>query len=333
MKTVLLLLVIGCHGEPELEARFRREYPAAAQRLEKALKSFALEGEFRFEFFSGEVARDRQFQMAATAGQRVLAYQRDYQSGKVGEFNLPRVECVTPEATFQLRRASATGPYLIQNYEARRPRDDTFLEGTFRDSVLNMTGFRGHSLQQRLQSPGFRIESVDQASEPENASVRVVFRWASPEGDETGTIDLDPARSWAIRRTDVVLTPKPPESTAPSDPPQPPPSPLRVQTEVQYTELPGGIPFPKHTVAEIQVVGQPSRQRQILDVAQATVGPVAAERFRLSGYGLPDLPLTPRPRARILTWSSPWLWGSLVTALISFGLARSLRHRATPEVS
>jgi hypothetical protein len=179
-----------------------------------------------------------------------------------------------------------------------------------------------------MQSPAFVLNSIERTTEGQTEVIRIDYRWESEYGSESGSVDLEPARKWAIRRTDVLVTEKP---TAPApeakDPPRTPNPPLREQTEVEYRDMPGGKPFPVRTVRSVRLQDPTKLQEERFEAVRVTLGDPPAEWFKLSGYGLPDLPLHPSPRSSAFSLRSPWLWGSLVTALVSFGLLRLLRRK------
>jgi hypothetical protein len=97
---------------------------------------------------------------------------------------------------------------------------------------------------------------------------------------------------------------------------------------MEYENSPGGLPFPARTVSTVSLSGDPAQfQQEQFEIKRVAFGDPPAEWFKLSGYGLPDLPLHPSPRSSAFSLRSPWLWGSLVTALVSFGLLRLLRRK------
>ncbi|MDX2037292.1 MAG: hypothetical protein SFX72_11630, partial [Isosphaeraceae bacterium] len=75
------------------------------------------------------------------------------------------------------------------------------------------------------------------------------------------------------------------------------------------------------------------RQRRLIEYDEIIVGPPDESLFRLSGYGLPDVPLRPLTAA-----SGPsllgngWFWGSLVAGALSLAalvFSRSRRGAAS----
>jgi hypothetical protein len=103
--------------------------------------------------------------------------------------------------------------------------------------------------------------------------------------------------------------------------------------EITYRDDPGGKPFPSRVVSTTTVEGSPGKQEAIFETKTVTIGDPPAERFLLSGYGLPDLPLRPTAQGSAFSLRNPWLWGSLALALVSFAalLATRKRHAtATP---
>jgi hypothetical protein len=68
-------------------------------------------------------------------------------------------------------------------------------------------------------------------------------------------------------------------------------------------------------------------EHAIVEFKDIWLGPPPDEMFRLTGYGLPDIPLRPMPQASIFTYSNPLFWLTLAASLISFALLWILRRR------
>ena len=66
----------------------------------------------------------------------------------------------------------------------------------------------------------------------------------------------------------------------------------------------------------------------IVEYDEVRLGPPPEKVFKLSAYGLPDVPLRPMPRASIFTFANPLLWLTLAASVVSFVLLRYLRPRA-----
>ena len=58
-----------------------------------------------------------------------------------------------------------------------------------------------------------------------------------------------------------------------------------------------------------------------------TVGNVPDDMFRLTAYGLPDVPLRPSRRASVFTFRNPVFWLALAAAGASFALLWYMRSR------
>jgi hypothetical protein len=326
---VLLLSFAPSPSRDDTEARWREEYPRAMRELQAILRTFSAEGRFTRRFFNGEVAIADDFKLAASGGRRLVVRDRRSHKPTPKEGN-PNgdVWCLTPEYAFHLRRTSEAGPYLILSYGPREAGDDLYVNMDFDSSVLCMTEFGGQTLLDRMQSPTFVLKAVERTLEGESEVVRIDYSWESERGSESGSVHLEPARKWAIRRSDVLYTAKPPASAPESkNPPGKPDPPIRRQTEVAYQDLPGGKPFPVRTVVTVTLPDPTKFQEERFEAKRVTLDEPPSEWFELSGYGLPDVPLQPAHQTSVFSLRNPWLWISLATALVSFGLLWWLRRR------
>jgi hypothetical protein len=108
---------------------------------------------------------------------------------------------------------------------------------------------------------------------------------------------------------------------------------MRRQSEVEYQDLPGSKPFPVRTVVTVTFADSAATQQDRFEAERVTLDEPPAEWFKLSGYGLPDVPLHPVPQPSAFSLHGPWLWGSLATALISFALLWRLRRKPATSTS
>ncbi len=68
-------------------------------------------------------------------------------------------------------------------------------------------------------------------------------------------------------------------------------------------------------------------EHYILDLDQITLGNPPDAIFRLSAYGLPEVPLRPSPRASVFTIRNPILWLAFGSTVFCFALLWFLRSR------
>jgi hypothetical protein len=65
-----------------------------------------------------------------------------------------------------------------------------------------------------------------------------------------------------------------------------------------------------------------------LSLSRLTFDNVPHELFKLSHYGLPDIPLRPVTQSSTFSYRNPLMWGSLIVAVVSFTLLRVMRAKA-----
>jgi hypothetical protein len=326
----LLVSVIPLSSGDDLEARWREEYPLALRELQEVLRCFTVEGKLTRRFFDGKVLVAGECKLVASGERRLVVRNRKTLEPRPKEGD-PKddVQCLTPKYTFHLRKIAGAGPYLILNYGPRRAGDDLYINMDFVPTVFCMVEFEAYTLLHRMQSPTFVLKGIGRVRDGESEFVRIDYDWESERAFESGSIYLEPARKWAVRRSDMQFSLKPsssdPGSTDPSGKPLPP---TRIQHEVKYQDLPGGKPFPVYTERTVRLPGSAKYQVERFEAKRVTLDEPPPEWFMLSHYGLPDVPLRPAPQISAFSLSSPWLWGSFATALVSFLLLRSLRRNS-----
>jgi hypothetical protein len=341
MASSAYLLVLTCalwSPGGDVEARLREEYPRAAGELQELLSAFSAEGQFTRHYFSGNVLTVGVLRLAASNDRKVVIRDRKALETKHAKSDLnDDVDCLTGEYAFELRKASETGPHLILSYGPREEHET--VEGRVNDifsvTVLRMTHFNGRSFLSRLQSPQFVLKAAESTREGDTELVHIDFTWEDERGSESGSVLLEPARKWAIRRTNVIYTPKRTTSSS-NEPANPgaPKKPLQLQTEVTYQDMENGKPFPIRTVSTVRLPDAPSRiQEERFEVTRVRLNEPPPEWFKLSGYGLPDVPLHPRPATSAFSVRNPWLWGSFATAVGCFALLCALRRRGAPSTA
>lgn len=330
---VLTLVVISAtplHGDAE--TRWRSEYAKAAEGLRISTRAYRAEGRFSLRFFSGSASVSDRMILAKTSRNRLLVRGetlireagRDVRAAD-------SVACFTGEYSFRLKRPYRGKSYLILSYEPRRNGDDLDL-GEFTAAADRMTNVLGRPLSERAQSAAFRVKSVETKAEGETEIVRLTFELDDEKFTASGTIDLDPSRRWVIRHSEITTITKPVPSSGAGDAPKAAGPPVREIVDVTYQDLPGGVPFPRKTVRTVRLPKATAYQEERFEIEGVTLGEPPPEVFRLSGYGLPDIPLAPVDRPSLFSWRNSWLWGSFATALVCFLLLRRTRRRSAAVV-
>lgn len=322
----LLAVLLLCPGSLEegVEARWRREYPAAVAKLEKTVRSCLVEGTYNFRYFNGDVSTVEGLKVACQGDKRVMIRDpRSYRSkGPPNPIVFPDVECMTPDYTFKLKRQSSGGPYVIEHYAMRTAGDDISFNADFYPGVNNATRYWDEPLSAQMKSPSFVVKAAHEVDEGAAKLVRIDYADDGPLSAQVGSVWLEPSRGWVIRRAEVV-------STSHKNPGS-----ITFKCEVRYRDLPDGSAFPDHMESSTRLSNDPEAlQSAVLDLTRIELGEPPAAMFKLSGYGLPDIPLRPTPRESTFTLRNPWLWASLATAVVSFTLLWITRRRNRATVS
>jgi hypothetical protein len=326
---LLLSSLLGSSAAPAAEdnlvARWRAEYPVASARWARALHAYEAEGVHTILFFDGTRSTTPVYSLARTGGSFTSLSNGRVREGRGGRETLhPSVACYTPEHVFDLARTAAEGPYLIERFGPSTPPDADDLKNTHLVTIGLVDSIAATPLGVRFESPAFSLVGTEALQEGGGPLLSLRYAWDGPDGREEGTIVLDPEHDWGLRRYDMTRARAPDPDVKPTD--RSVPRPMRHEGRVDYRRLPDGTPFPSLTVSRV-ILASGAVQEERFEIRSASVGPPPPGRFRLSGYGLLDIPLRPRAAASAFSWANPWLWGSLAVAAACFGLLRATRPR------
>jgi hypothetical protein len=213
---ILLALLAQPHGDApaDLEARWRREYPAAVERLEAAASVFTATGSLSRRSLNGKVIRTRKVTFARDRDRKLLI-RDDRVAEKTRQPPPTDVICMTPELAFRLVRQGKTGPFLIEGHAATPDWEgmkSQFL-ALFDVYVESAYSFMGKRFLDVTRDPSFALAGI--RPEPREGEDLVAITYKAGSGDEaqSGTVVLDPGRDWAIRSHDIrARVPFPAES-------------------------------------------------------------------------------------------------------------------------
>jgi hypothetical protein len=164
-----------------------------------------------------------------------------------------------------------------------------------------------------MQSPSFVLRGAKSVRDGEAELVQIDFTNEVETCKESGYVYLDPEKSWAIRKVEVLSLSKP--SGAP----------VQFESTVDYQKVGENAYFPKR----LEFVGKTRKadryEHAIVEMSKIEVGKVSPEIFTLMAYGLPDIPLTPVRTSSSFSFRNPLFWGALIAAVASFALLGVLR--------
>ena len=330
----LMQFLVGClalttiaqdGGHNDLGTRWRREYPAAANELEKIASSFTAKGAYTFNYFNGDVSITRDFTIASSGDRRLITRDGiDYVAKEQGKkFVPPDVNCIKPDLVFRLKRQVAGGPFTLAGIAGRERDDDNEFNITYNRVARGATVYIGRSLLFRMQSSSFVMKSIESLMEGGSEIVRVEYAWEDENSSEFGSVFLEPQRKWAIRRVEITSTYKKDSI----------PTPVSFRCEVRYRDFADGRSFPSHADFKTKIPVSGALEHVIVDLEEIKLGDVPDQIFKLSAYGLPDVPLRPARQATAFSFHNPWLWVSFATAVVSFALLWIMRDRRGRVVS
>jgi hypothetical protein len=297
----------------ELSARFQREYPEAARRLEAADKNFSAYGRCEFKLLNGKVYVTNKLVVSALDSRRLII--RDDRSVKgIANSYMSEVFCSTPTYAFSLARNSPKSPYIISNYDANI-RPDRDVERFYRDYILGASMFLGNRLIDRLRLRTFKVAGIKRVQGGSDSLIEL--KYACSELFETGTLALDPSSDWVLRSVDVFVDKEKDEHF----------SRLNYKSNLRYDGS-NDVRIPSHTDYVIVLAKNQKTQSNVVDFDEIRVNNTSESVFRLSAYGLPDVPLnSARTYGSFFTVFNPLFWISVAGMAISFVGLRMLRNR------
>jgi len=322
-------LLIG--GDPrhnegdDIEARWRREYPNAAAELERIAQKVIAKGTFFCRPIHGETIATNKLTVA-TLGDKKL-FIRDQQMIVVPPPTKPyptEVLCRTPDYSFCLTKRSRGQPYVIEDY-SKGSGDDHGLEFEldYHMYARCATVYRHRALLERMQDPSFSVKAAAIVQEDGSDVVRIDYTEDEEKFSESGAVYLDPKLNWAIRRVDIVTQGKEPQRG--NKAPQPSP----FTSHVEYQKVGDNVYFPKRMESFTRTSRPGIYQNNRLELSAIIVGDVPEGIFKLTAYGLPDIPLQPVREPSLFSLHNPLFWGALITMVVSFVVLRLTRARAS----
>jgi len=322
VRVILLLAILSAHDgaqagtTEDLEARWRREYPRAAAELETATQSFLAKGVVTWRVGHGETVTTNELTVASSGDKKLVAREgRTLESAKLPkEVYESDVRCQTPDYGFVLRKQSPTDPYIIVSYAEKSESDaaDFFLIYDVYARISTM--YMQKTLLQRMQSPSFVVKEVKSSREGASEVVRIDYTYDGEKATESGAVYLDPNRNWAIRKVDITKSAKGPV-------------PVDFKSVVDYEQIRAGVFFVKRMDFFARTPRPDVYEHVHLELSQITVGDVPSKIFKLTAYGLPDIPLKPVRESSTFSFRNPLFWGAFITAVVSFTLLMVMRAR------
>jgi hypothetical protein len=225
------------------------------------------------------------------------------------------VFCETPAEMFRLTKSSSSPGYLIRYHGPFEDDPYSDLSYHFQRFAQCATVYYGISLIDRVRDPSFVLKSIEANQGAGRERVRIHYSFESKNYDEAGWVEVEPDLDWAIRavRVEHFFGDKKHSSSS-------------LEVSVDYDTFGTTHPWPRR-VEFHQPQSRPEvYEHMVLDVDQVQFGNIPDSMFRLSAFGLPEVPVYAAPRRTAFRWSNPLLWISLAGVIGSFVILRALRR-------
>lgn len=328
MRSVLLVASLVSWDNPsgetgaEIEARWRREYPRAVAVLERNLQDYHAKGRYTYRWLSGQTVTTGRLAVASSGASRLIAReQRTTESSTAPKRPYKSdVRSMTPEYEFKLIKEFESSPYIISSYHEKSAKEDINFKVDYDLLALGATTYMNDTLLNRMQSPTFVVKAAENLRLDGDDVVRIDYTYQGEYASHSGAVYLDPGRGWVIRKVEVDTKSK----AFPR---------YDFRSRVDYEGVGGNVFLPKR----LEFVSKTDRpdvyDSAVVEFDQITAGNVPTEIFKLTAYGLPDVPLRAVSPPSIFSWRNPLVWGSLAMAVISFIVLRVLRPRTGNDSS
>lgn len=301
-----------------LKARWQREYPRAAAEWEAVSRNFIAKGSYMFRYGKGDIEAAADFTVASSNDKRLyILDKRTFADRKSPDSPVPRdtlVACETAEYAFELTKPAGTDSYRVEGHGPYKGESDVLFQFYFQTAATSATVFGGISLLERMNHPSFILKSIETLKQDTVELVRLTYSYEEERVRESGTVDLDPGKNWAIRRVEIQSRHKKDGDS------------VKLSVDVGYETVDDTRHFPRRIETFQRFEPPDVYQHTVVSYRNIKLGSVPDEIFRLSAYGIPDIPLRAKRRS-IFTWRNPFLWLSLAAATGSFTLLWLLRKQ------
>lgn len=290
-------------GQDEI-ARFRQEYPRAAQRMEAHLAQ--VRGSCRLSVQRGS-SPDRydvdRATFAADHGLRKVAIDRIRLLGKA-KTRVEIIYCVGPNSAFSLRRPAGAEAYSVQGIGSDR-QDASAFNSMFGRFLTAPYAILGKPLTQIMALGTFRLVSAEEVEIAGERLFRIDYEIGDTANADKAWLHLDPASGWAIRAGEIQSASLPGAKLA---------------FDVQYGSPIGDLPYPR-----LVKFIEPDLLKSSCEFEEIAGEPTPASEFTMAFFGLAD-PTRPQVQSS-LGGLVPWLIGLAAPGLIAAYFLRRFAFR------
>jgi hypothetical protein len=283
---------VGASEDDELHREFLDQYPQAVERLKKATWNLYYEArhshdskKYRIKAWFDAAAEFEKGNRAALNNKGSMAGEslRESPKGRLAAF----VYCATPEYAFNLEKVEKNSPYLISYYGDDPYRIETYKLFATDYSNVAFAAFQLYDLpiDHVLKEPSFKIVSLKKLSRDGEDLIEIRFELLNSKlWYESGSWIVSPAEDWAVREYEVVMRSSEVDGVPWID-----------AGKITYKRIENRSVFPSTIEVTRSHSPQPGKERIhekfITHIDKVTFDSVSAANFRLSAFGLPDIPV------------------------------------------
>jgi hypothetical protein len=318
-----LLLGDGSRGGAmeDIEAKWRREYPLAAPELEQVARSVFAKGSYVDRPMHGETVAINDLTVASLGKKRLIVFDgRQIVDPPPKKTRPTVVRCQTDDYVFSLVRRQPDGPYFVTNYS--KGEDDPGFEMDFCICARSATVYFGASLLERMQRASFVLKAAALVQDGGAELVRIDYVQDGDTRSESGAVYIDPRLGWAIRKVDITIQEKEltPKGKAKL--------PMAFTSDVEYQEVGNNAHFPRRVESFLRTARPDVYQHARVELSQIRASDVPEDIFRLTAYGLPELPLRPIRATPAFSFRNPLFWVALAGMVVSLAVLWRTRHKS-----
>jgi len=295
-----LLLVAGsARGGSHEMARFEREYPAAAKRLEARFSRVKGNGRLWQQIPAESVpARTESASFARDHGREKVRIRRKVARDGPTDPEDELIYCMDEDTIFYLARPAGKERYIVQGIGSS-PIDRSAYMSLFGKFVKAHDSIFGTPVVRLMSASGYRLLGAERSVKDGRESVSVEFEVGAKSPKDRVAIVFDPQSDWLIQSSEFHSGANPA---------------LRIRAEIQYSNSRDGSPVPRRITFDDGSTGS-----SMCEFIDWTFEPTAESEFTMPHYGLPDLV------SKVSKHRSPlpyWLAGGAATCILFALVAR-----------
>ena len=305
---IILAALVGfspsARADAEVEALFKKDFPAAAKRLEAQFAR--VQGSCRLWTVNPRDSRPlptKEGRFVIDHGYEKVTIRRTLPVRGAKSHHIDNVYCVGVDTAFTLVRLPGSKEYMVEGIGSTLKDRSVYL-ALFGQFIRAHHGVMTRTMSQVLASPGFRLTNVERVTKDGRSLVKIDFEIGTREPLPQGSIVFDPDAGWVVRSSDFHYG----ASARP-----------RFVTDIEYGPSRDGFPLPRRVS-----IRDETGETLFCEFADWSFEPTPEREFKMAFYGLPDLLSKSGARRSALPY---WLGGIAATGLAVAFLLRRFASR------